>query len=206
MSDFLTNMLGGVAAEPNSDQTDPHVCARCAAAGPTCCQISSGQEELCFPLSNVEMDRIRDFAPPRGWFVQEPNAQRFVANVARLFPTETELVKTLFPAAKFHFRLATRTDGRCVFLGEQGCGLPREARPYYCRLYPVWRKGESLCMIDAPCLALRESRGTAHMLRTLGLSPQKVADLHSRLRMAWGLPPKEGLDLPEGPLAGRRRK
>jgi hypothetical protein len=37
----------------------PDVCSRCAARGRTCCTVSSGDEEFCFPISISEMEAIR---------------------------------------------------------------------------------------------------------------------------------------------------
>lgn len=175
------------------EKPDPGVCARCASQSSTCCQISPGQEEFCFPLSEIEMDRIREFHPSNGWFAQEPNTAAFISHVARLFPGEEERVGHLFHPRKFHYRLAVDSSGACRLLTDAGCALPREARPYYCRLYPVWRVGEHFAMLGDACLARREARGTAHLLRSLGQSPAVAKDLHSRLRMAWGLPPQSGL-------------
>jgi hypothetical protein len=155
--------------------------------------LAPGQEEFCFPLSQVELDRLRDFAPARGWFAQENNSSAFVQHVARLFPGEEDLVEELFPPRKSHYRLAVDKTGACVFLKSDGCGLPIEARPYYCRLFPVWLEGDELRLLSSDCLAQREARGMAVLMRGLGMTPAKVKDLHARLRLAWGLPPAKGL-------------
>lgn len=175
---------------------DPEVCARCAGLGPTCCQMAPGQGEVCFPLAAVEMDRIRDVLPPgrQGWFAAEPNSAAFVASLLHLFPDARGQVRRLFPQGKEHFRLATAPDGRCLLLGEQGCSLPQEARPYYCRLFPLWLTAGKLGLLEAHCLVCREQERPQAVLRALGLTAAAVCDLHARLRLAWGLEPREDSD------------
>jgi len=83
-----------------------------------------------------------------------------------------------------------------VFLSPGGCLLPNEARPYYCRLFPIWIYGERLAMFTADrCLAVRELRSIQNVLRAVGLSEAQARELHGRLRLAWGLPPKVGMEL-----------
>lgn len=173
---------------------DPHICARCAAVSTTCCTIPPGAEEHCFPLSALERDRILDWmGDRRGGFEQEPNSEVFLANMRGLFPCEPELLERAFPSTKHHFRLAA-PDGKCAFLTEEGCGLPRQVRPYYCRLFPLWMRGKRVTMFDAPdCLAVREGRNIYRVLKSLAMTETQVRDLYGRLRMAWGLTPREGM-------------
>lgn len=183
-------MEAAVRTAMSTVSRSPGVCARCAALSGSCCTLVPGQEDLCFPLSDMEMDRIRDIAGARGWFVQEPNSASFVHHLDRLFPGEEELVRALFPPRRHHFRLATSPGGRCALLGEKGCVLPVEARPYYCRLFPVWLSGDKLFVLAGQCLAVKEATGTARLLESVNLSRPAARDLHARLRLAWGLPPR----------------
>lgn len=139
------------------------------------------------------MDRIRDFAGAHGWFAQEQNSVSFLSHMCRLFAGEEELVRRLFHPRKHHFRLALGPDGACALLGPRGCTLPVEARPYYCRLFPLWYADGRLVALGGACLAVKEGRGRAHLLDSVGLSPQKSRDLFARLRLAWGLPPEPGM-------------
>lgn len=181
---------------------DPHVCKRCTDRGPTCCRLQPGEEEVCFPLSDMERDRILDHATDKGGFVQQANTKPFVDHLKRLFPREGALLEQLFPEGKFHLRLATRPDGRCVFLGPEGCCLPREARPHYCLIFPFWLAGERLtCFTPDKCLAVEECRDARAILKLLGMSEAEARTLHGRLRLAWGLPPQEGMPLLEQSFA-----
>jgi Fe-S-cluster containining protein len=179
---------------PKAKPPDPEVCRRCAAAGPTCCTLSPGQEEFCFPLSLAEKERMQELLPDTGGFVLQDNGKAFVDSVARLFPGEEGLVRGIFPQHRQHFRLAVAANGDCRFLGPNGCLLPAEARPYYCRLYPFWITNERITCFDSPrCLARREARGPGEMIALLGTSAAAIRDLHGRLRLAWGFPPRPGM-------------
>lgn len=174
--------------------TDPGVCARCASLGSTCCHLAPGHEEFCFPLSNTEKDRIQETLPGKGGFVLEANSEAFVDNVCRLFPGEEDTVRTLFPKGKSHYRLAVGKDGACRFLGPEGCAVPREIRPYYCRLFPFWMAGNEVIIFDSEsCLARREARNLNRMLESIGTTRAVVRDLFGRLRLAWNLPPRRGM-------------
>lgn len=180
---------------------DPHICARCAEQGPTCCRLDTGQEEMCFPLSKMERDRILEYlGGDAGAFAQQANTDAFVRNTESLFPGEEEAVDKLFPKNGFHLRLAVDKDGRCKLLGSEGCMLPREVRPYYCRLYPFWFKpGGMYIFASSRCLAQREGGTKKRLMALIGGSEKKLKELYGRLRLAWGFGPRKG-------LLGLRRK
>lgn len=169
---------------------DPHVCERCAMVERTCCRLDPGNEASCFPLSQVERDRIvaevGDGVTP---FALEDNTGEFTENVKSLFPRQEELVAALFPVGEKHHRLATDADGACRLLGPNGCVLSREARPYYCRMFPLWPFGRSVRVFAFPtCLAYREGQTLYRILRLIGTTEQRLRDLQRELREAWGLP------------------
>lgn len=172
---------------------DSDVCRRCSLQGPTCCRIATGQEEFCFPISLTEKERIQEHVPHTGGFVLSPNSKAFIDHVCRLFPGEEEVVRELFPEGKEHFRLAVDTLGACRFLGPEGCEIPQEIRPYYCRLFPFWKVGHDVIFFDSPiCLVRREERTLTRMLHGLDTSKAVIKDLYGRLRLMWGLPPAKG--------------
>jgi Fe-S-cluster containining protein len=141
----------------------------------------------------MEWERVLDHAGQRGAFVRETNTQPFRNMVARLFPGERALVESLFPHHKVHLRLATDTSGRCIFSSSDGCQLPREARPYYCRLFPLWIYGERLTAFTADgCLAVREGRTVRGVMQRIAVTESEVRSLFGRLRLAWGLDPGPG--------------
>jgi len=174
--------------------SDPSICKRCALENPTCCRLEPGQEEFCFPLSEMEKNRIQDYQPNEGGFAVQENTEGFLHHILRLFPGEEERVRKLFPRRKFHFRLAVDSKGACRFLGAAGCRIPQELRPYYCRLFPFWVVGRSVSAFDAAsCLARREAVHLLRMFEAFNTNAAQVRDLMGRLRLAWGLPPSSGM-------------
>lgn len=171
---------------------DALVCARCAAISPTCCNLTPGQENLCFPVSEIERQRIVEFGPLQGGLTGAPNSPEFLDNMLRLFPRDREHLLAIFPAHGEHLRLATHPDGNCSFLGPHGCTLSGEVRPYYCRLFPFWVSAGAVTAFDAKdCLACREGRIVSGMLPLFSLKRSTVRELHGRMRMAWGMSPDE---------------
>ena len=183
------------ASLPGASASDAPVCARCAAAGPTCCSLPPGQEEVCFPVSEMERARIVEAdGLAVGGFVHQANTEAFLAQMGRLFPRDRKILSTIFPPGGDHLRLAVDPKGNCVFLRADGCRLPRDARPYYCRLFPFWLSGGTVTAFAATgCLVHREGRAVSRMLALLAYGEAGVRELHGRLRLAWGLPPKEGM-------------
>jgi hypothetical protein len=176
---------------------DPAACAVCGARGETCCRVEPGGEEFCFPLSPMEWERIREcmgaVLGEKGWFAEEINTDGFLANLRRLFPGCGAALERLFPAYRPHLRLAVDETGACVFLGPEGCRLPREARPYYCRLYPAWVVGGRVTLFTPEhCEVVARGRNVPGLLRELGTTAAEIRLLYGRLRLAWGLDPDEG--------------
>jgi len=184
-------------------EQDSSICAQCALVNPTCCRLSAGQEDLCFPVSEIERQRIVEFGPSMGGLTGARNSTAFLDSMIRLFPGSRTLVTGRFPPRGEHLRLATHPDGRCSFLGPRGCILPREARPYYCRLFPFWVTAGAVTAFDARgCLARDTGKSVAGMLSLFGLTRAMVRQLHGRMLLAWGLAPGEGPD-ETGPIRPR---
>lgn len=167
---------------------DADACRRCAERSGTCCALTPGQEEFCFPLSASERTAMEAAGAEASMFIAQDNTPAFVDNISRLFPGEDAHIRALFPAGGSHDRLAILPTGECMMLGPEGCRLPREARPLYCRLFPFWiRSGRQMYFEFTDCQALRESRGGAALLRRLGMTETEVFDMYHSLREAWGL-------------------
>ncbi|WP_319760269.1 zinc/iron-chelating domain-containing protein [Maridesulfovibrio sp.] len=168
--------------------SDPFVCARCAEKGKTCCELTPGTEEVCFPVSDYERERILECAPDSGGFVLQLNSPLFIENLLKLFPGQRRTVKELFPPGGMHYRLEVDSGGKCLFLGSGGCVIPKEARPLYCRLFPFWtdESGRITLLEVESCLAQQENKTPGKLFKTLGISQSEVRELHSQLRIAWG--------------------
>ena len=120
--------------------------------------------------------------------MSEINVPEFIGSMHELFPGEKKRVNALFPAKGRHFTLRIRSDGSCIFLGQDGCRLPRPARPWYCRIFPAWVVGQSLTLfLLQDCLISHRAKGPAEGVRMLGTTPARVRGLYARLREDWGM-------------------
>lgn len=120
----------------------------------------------------------------------EPNSKEFITPMLSLFPRHKKAVTSLFPPDGAHYSLRTREDGSCVFLGDAGCRLPREVRPWYCLIFPAWViEGCLTLFISEYCLIAQEARNPAHGAALLNLPPARIRELHRALMRDWGLEP-----------------
>ena len=171
----------------DSHSSDPHVCARCAEKYQTCCHAEPGDLELCFPLSDSEWEKVQAAAPDIDGALQVANTPEFVDTLKRLFPSDWKRIDAQFPAHKTHRVLRSNEKGYCVFLTETGCALPRAARPWFCRLFPFWVRGDEFTMFTAQgCLVCRETDTVEDSLELLGMTKPEVRELFASLREAWG--------------------
>lgn len=189
----------------NKDLPPSSVCARCAARFPTCCRLRSAEgdgnadwEGECFPLSEAELERLQSAVralpdpPAEELAAGAPNSPEFLAAMRALFPGQAEQLAKAYPAGGQHRRMSLRPDGSCVCLTAQGCCLPRESRPWFCRLFPLWiNRGRLACFTPADCLAVLESRSLPELLRAFGGSEGEVRRLFESLRRDWGLLPAD---------------
>lgn len=169
---------------------DSDVCARCGRQSGSCCTLVPGQEEYCFPLSAGERAVMEKSGAKPEHFFRQANTRAFVENISRLFPDEVDCIKNLFPEGGFHDRLAITPEGACTLLGGAGCMLPRQARPFYCLLYPFWiRRGRELYFESSLCKAqLEAGGGGAGLMRRLRMTSADIRYTYLELRKAWGLP------------------
>ena len=169
---------------------DPGICAACAKAGSTCCYIAPDGSELCFPLSRPEAARLRRQVGSALRLGEAPNSREFLETMYNLFPGESEVVNKIFPAGKKHLTLAVDERGFCVHLGKNGCALPRNVRPWFCRIFPFWIERGNLTGFAAPyCLASRQILTVQGLLRKMGQSESDVLEIYNCLRRDWGFVP-----------------
>ncbi len=120
--------------------------------------------------------------------VAEDNCAEFKDSMRKLFYSRRAEVDRLFPSEGRHLRLRTGADGACVFLGEEGCRLPRSVRPWYCLLFPVWVQEDSLTWFQPKaCLVAQRATGVAHVMQLVGQSAPEARQLFSCLQQDWGL-------------------
>ena len=169
--------------------SDPHICTLCALRGKTCCTLVPGNEELCFPLSEAEQALIAGWAgDSAGLFEDMPNSPAFRDSLDYLFPEDRPRLRELFPKGGRHLRLNTTPDGDCRLLGPQGCRLPRDKRPWYCRIFPFWvRWGQVMVIPSGTCLGVRKAPTKEATLELYAMTDAEVLEIFASLRRTWGL-------------------
>lgn len=171
---------------------DPPLCAACAAKSNTCCFVEPGSEIYCFPISKAEQKRIVRLGP--GFeknFTVENNAPEFMQAMHSLFPGEKTALENIFPPNGQHLRLSTLPAGHCAFLTENGCALPRETRPWFCKLFPLWVYRQELTAFTPKyCLLTKGARNPLAVLQKLELTQEEARHTYNQLRLDWGLVPE----------------
>ena len=175
--------------------TDPFVCARCAAVHPTCCRTDPAACDKCFPLSEAERERLAPHAAALGIpdAATEVNTPDFLALMRVLFPDRPAALARAFPEGEKHLRLPLDEDGVCLFLQADGCSLPREARPWYCQLFPVWvRRNYFDRFVPESCLLTREAARLADVFAALGMTREEAGETYKALCRDWGMENNNG--------------
>ncbi|SBW10122.1 conserved hypothetical protein [uncultured delta proteobacterium] len=169
---------------------DPFICARCAATGPTCCRTDPAGSDKCFPLSEAEKKRLAPHAASLNVpaAAEEENTPEFLRLMLLLFPDGQKRLAAAFPQGEKHWRLPLAKDGTCLFLQEDGCFLPRDARPWYCQLFPLWvRRNYFDRFQPESCLLTRESPRLQDVFATLGMTHEQAKTVYRSLCHDWGM-------------------
>ena len=183
------------------------LCARCSRMGNSCCVADRKEADLFFPLSQKEWERLQPYAhlallddatlerqKPEEDSIRQSvaNSPEFLASMGRMFPAHVHRFEVLFPTPGKHFHIAVRHNGECAFLGEEGCVLPREVRPWYCLLFPIWVHGNTLTnFVPKHCLVTQTGQYSMSICRLLGNTPEEVRRLFACLCEDWGLTAKK---------------
>ena len=108
-----------------------------------------------------------------------------------LFPVEKRALEKIFAPDEQHLRLATLPAGHCVFLKETGCALPRNARPWFCKLFPLWVYQQELTAFTPKyCLLTKAAKTPLAVLQKLELTLEEAQHTYNQLRLDWGLVPQ----------------
>ncbi|MDL2210026.1 zinc/iron-chelating domain-containing protein [Desulfovibrio sp. OttesenSCG-928-O18] len=166
------------------------ICVRCAAVNPTCCRMDPAASAKCFPLSSAERDRLLPYAETLGVVPAETeeNTPEFLGLMRILFPDRRAALAKAFPEGEPHLRLPLDDAGNCLFLQEDGCFLPRDARPWYCQLFPIWvRKDYFDRFAPESCLLTHEASRLADVFAALGLTRERAKEMYRALCHDWGM-------------------
>lgn len=171
--------------------TNPDICRMCDRDHNSCCKLrGENRDEIPTPISDAEIDRIFDHLDEdldHGIFDRIKNTPEFIGHMNALFPELPESIDMVFPPKGRHWELKTETNA-CVFLDVNGCTLPDEARPLFCRIYPFWFFGDHPQIFqDHHCLALQKCKTIPELFLALGTNPEKLRQLHAQICSDWGL-------------------
>ncbi|MCD4650991.1 MAG: YkgJ family cysteine cluster protein [Candidatus Cloacimonetes bacterium] len=163
-----------------------NICAECHKKNRGCCQLIAGNTDSMHGLSQYEIDRISS--------TMKLNESDFICHdtvkpeVMNGFRKLDSLFDKLIPQRE-RARLKI-IDNACVFLKPDGCSLPMEARPYYCRLYPFWFNRDSHLIVIRSrfCLAQEQSLSVVSLLEAIGTTEAELLTLYRELQHAAGNP------------------
>jgi len=184
---------------------DSPLCAECSNTTGGCCRTDPSQVDYCFPLSAPELARLLPHASLAVEYDRAASAEAsvsalvenspaFLKAIKGLFPQHRQKIETIFPATDaqggpaFHHRIKTLPSGVCVFLGDQGCRLPRQARPWYCLIFPAWVIQQALTFfVTDICLAAQRASTPAEGTALVGMTPAGVFALFRRMMNDLGI-------------------
>jgi Fe-S-cluster containining protein len=157
----------------------------------SCCTLrAENNDGLPAPVSEVEIKRILTFAKGKkreDFLDKRPTSPQFANQMSILFPDMIESIHKIFPAHESHFELKTIGDS-CFFKEIEGCRLPDEARPNFCKIYPFWFFHDDPHVFqDANCLALERCQTIPEVLLSLGTNPEKLKHIFAQICDEWGL-------------------
>jgi Fe-S-cluster containining protein len=213
-------MITKTTTLPGEGLKGREICALCAEYGCSCCATDPALGYLGFPLSLAEWRRLNAYvhlatesdaepdaadlcrasspladeaAPPEeGDAICQPwpNHKDFLTSMLTLFPREKARIREMFPPKGGHLSLRLRANGACVFLGNQGCRLPRASRPWYCLLFPAWVMDNSLTMFTPEeCFIARRARNPMQGVELMDVEARTLKDIYWNLRLDWGIGP-----------------
>lgn len=168
------------AGESGNSQGDASVCARCAAMGNSCCHSPEG-----IPLAPSTAGDIQRISEHTGLDPAEFVVSRVVEDEEREAWIADDPAADAWITAENLLRSVRIVDGRCFFLGSEGCTLPRSIRPIECLRFPFAKRNGHLVADPAgSCLACDESANLEELMKSLKVDSQELNRLERRLRRA----------------------
>ncbi|MFH1637797.1 MAG: hypothetical protein ABIB71_05215 [Candidatus Woesearchaeota archaeon] len=166
----------------------PHkFCLVCAKEGKSCCSHENGGTfvtiEEALRIANLigkNPDEVAVFAKD-----EDLKEEKDYLNYSNLYFREDRKV---VPLAHKSCLLVLKRHGKdCIFLSKEGCILPRELKPSYCRLFPFWfriKDGEVKIFRmegDHVCLIGEKLKDDSKILKAIGESPASLKEAAKRL-------------------------
>ncbi|MCP3941162.1 MAG: hypothetical protein GY710_06745 [Desulfobacteraceae bacterium] len=171
--------------------TNPNMCKRCDSMDRSCCTLrAENNEGLPAPVSGPEIKKILNLFKDKkrsDFLDKRINSPQFIGQMSILFPDMAESINNVFPVDGSHFDLKTQEDA-CIFKDANGCLLPDDARPLFCRIYPFWFFDDKPNIFQDPnCLALENCQTISEVVLCLGTKPERLKQIHGLICENWGL-------------------
>ncbi|WP_457572619.1 YkgJ family cysteine cluster protein [Desulfovulcanus sp.] len=165
-----------------------YICAQCSQTYSTCCKIKKELQEYCFPLSELEIEKIRKKVKINDFYVQEKNSRNFIQKLISLLPEYRQRIIQIFPPHNIHYRLKTKDNGKCIFLTDNGCLLQKDIKPFYCQIYPFWIYNQKITYFENKyCLAQKKTKKIGHLLKLFSVSIESIEDNFNSIITSLGL-------------------
>lgn len=164
-----------------------NICARCSTIYGSCCVAAQWSDFHSTLVSGNEAKRIMNYMKKGGLFFSwEPNNESFIKFIISLFPEFSEDTLRAFNPDESHRSLGIDCFGRCSLLGGNGCLLPYDVRPLFCRIYPFWFiRGELKIFKNERCLALDVTTDPDKMIQLFRTSRSTLEIIYKKILLEW---------------------
>jgi len=136
---------------------DSNICAKCHEIGSGCCFLKDTSQQSQVGILSPDINKIKNHL--------NIDEDSFIVKDTVNDEFRESLSKNIHPIFDkvFYNNIAFRlkvVDGKCVFLSGDGCTLPKEVRPLYCRIYPFLLSADNkniVVLSSYDCLAQGKS-------------------------------------------------
>jgi len=134
-----------------------HICAKCHGNGGGCCVFKEMKNDYQIGIFYDDMLKVSEYINmPFDYFVIEDSISNALRDALSI--TSYPLFDKIFYENN---RLKLKTiNEKCIFLTDEGCNLPLEIRPLYCRVFPFWPSidfNNIYVLSSSDCLAQEKS-------------------------------------------------
>ena len=159
-----------------------NTCAKCHQMGNGCCFMKDLNISNQIGITQSDINKIKEFTgkSENEFIISDMVTDEYLKSlVDNIHPVFNNIYEN-------HTRHRLKTvHERCVFLSQQGCELPVEIRPIYCRLYPFWLSPDNKHIIVLPayeCLAQKKSTLSWKIVNEhFGYTEEYIKNLFSEL-------------------------
>ena len=134
-----------------------NTCVACHESGRGCCFLTDNNTDYQIGISQYDIVKIKTYINQcEGYFiVKEVVTDEFRESLSKnIHPIFDKIFNN-----NVALRLKTM-NGKCIFLKDDGCQLPNDIRPLYCKIYPFWLSADNkhiIVLSSFDCLAQRKS-------------------------------------------------